>query len=237
MTGTLLLLQECALFVEYLIFFESVHNTDYVFVSAIMSNILIYTDNYYFRVGLSQMINCILCHDTTDLFYYEITSLSSIDYIFIDAEIKNPLNLLNFLKKKNYYTPMFIVNANTTSKYNTCIPLWYFNILKIEKGTSVDELSLQLREIFNHQDKKTDVVNKIKPCHFTLNKKLSAQQKKILKDLAEGLTCTAIANKMNINYRTVQTHKNRIMKKYKIKTKHELYALLNYFYKNQIQNP
>ncbi len=194
-----------------------------------MTNILIYTENYYFRLGLSQMITITLLNELEVHFYYEFTHLSDIDYIFVDATIDKPLTCLSILRRKRKDTFMFILNEKSV-KNKFYIPPCYLNTLNVKKCACIDETIFQLRTLFSLRSQKFSK-NITSLCHCCIfNRKLSTQQIKIIALLAKGFTCSAITNKMKISYKTVQTHKNRIMNKYKIKTKHELYTLLRYFY-------
>ncbi|HII1942821.1 TPA: helix-turn-helix transcriptional regulator [Escherichia coli] len=193
-----------------------------------MKKILIYSDNYYFRLGLTKIISDIPSYEGAEFFYGKDVSSLSVDFIFIDAAVITPITCLNFLSRINSNAFMFILTEKRP-QYNRYILPCHLNTLTL-KNYCFNEIIVQLTAISQLKKSKAgDTVSSI--CHncAVCSNKISLQQEKVLELLAKGLTCTTIANRMNIHYKTVQTHKYRIMEKYKIKTKHELYTLLRYF--------
>lgn len=197
------------------------------FVDYMTINILICSENFYFRIGISQIIERIFYEKYKICFTYDRKNISNVEYIFMDGTSKEMLTCLNTLRKKRSDTFLFIVCNCSLSKLSYYIPPCYLNTLIVSKShTSVDFLK-KIKGLFDLERNSVWGRDRslCRECVFV--KRISPQQRKIAEYIVNGLDCKMIAKKMNISYKTVQTHKCRFMKKCHVKTKYELFHLLN----------
>lgn len=110
----------------------------------------------------------------------------------------------------------------------------------LPKNISQDELLLAIRTIYGGEDYFSKVISDALLKHYLHSAKashgkqqpesLSKRENEILKLVAEGLSNSEIAKRLYISNRTVESHKNHIMQKLRLKTPVDLvkFALKNY---------
>jgi two-component system response regulator NreC len=102
----------------------------------------------------------------------------------------------------------------------------------LPKNISQAELLLAIRTIYAGEDYYSKVISDILLKHYLLTTKasqvntqsepLSKRENEILTLIAEGLSNTEISERLFISTRTVESHKNHIMQKLKLKTPMDL---------------
>ncbi len=190
-------------------------------------NILICSENFYFRVGMSRMIEHIFYETHNICFTYDREDISDVEYIFADGASNEMLTCLSTLRKKRSDAFLFIVRSYSLPKIRYYIPPCYLNTVIVNKCHTISDSLKKIKELFDLESNLEWRRDRslCRECVFV--ERISPQQKKIVEYIVSGLDCKVIAKKMNISYKTVQTHKCRFMKKYRVKTKYELYHLLN----------
>lgn len=199
-----------------------------VIVNSMTINILICSENFYFRFGMSRMIEHIFDDQCNVCLTYDRKNIHNVEYIFVDSASKEILTCLSALRKKRKDAFLFIICNHSFTKFDYYIPPCYFNTLIVNKCHSVVDVLKEIRGLF---DLERDSVcgrdrSLCRECIFV--RRISQQQRKVAEYIISGLDCKIIAKKMNISYKTVQTHKCRLMKKCRVKTKYELCHLLKY---------
>ncbi|HAU3362189.1 TPA: hypothetical protein JDL67_005085 [Salmonella enterica subsp. salamae] len=197
-----------------------------------MKNILISSHDVFFRAGVLRILEQLLGSEGQSLFEkytivydYRTYTIMDADYIFIDSSLDDLFFCHNKLRAKKCHAFAFIFKDNIPP---IPLPTCYTNTWFLCKSDCVNKIYLQLYQMLKFPY--TSTKSSCDGCPY--RHKLSQQQQKLIQYMISGISNNKIAELMNINYKTVLSHRNRIMKKYKIEKRRDLYILLGLIDKN-----
>jgi DNA-binding NarL/FixJ family response regulator len=171
-----------------------------------------------------------------------ILKVETPDVIILDISLpgKSGIEITRELIEGNNETKILILSANTDEES-------IIEVIKagakgfLPKDTSKDEFLVALNLVYNEEgyfgEKLSKIIYKSYIQHVKSIKSpeqeicLSEREIEIIKLLAEGITSKEIADRLFISSRTVETHKNNIIKKLNLKN---LVELLKYAIKHGI---
>jgi len=204
-------------------------------------------DHQIIREGMSALISCIPEFEVSgtaadgDELMADIEK-NTPDVVLMDIQMpgKSGIELSKILNGKYPQIRIIIFSGNITGDdILPCINSGVKGI--ISKNSGIDEIKSAVFSVMNGSEYFGEsITNLILKCYIEKNKTeknfpkqkmLSDREIEIIKLFAEGLLYKEIAEKLNISVRTVEAHKNNIMKKMEFKTLIDLvkYAIKNRF--------
>jgi DNA-binding NarL/FixJ family response regulator len=209
--------------------------------------IAIADDHQIIREGISVLISCITEYEVTGTAadgeeLINIIEKNIPDVILMDIQMpgKSGIELSKILKEKYPQIKTIIFSGNITEEeILLCMDAGVKGI--ISKNSGIEEIKSAVFSVMNNNEYFGESITNIILKRFVeknRNEKDSPKQKclsereiEIIKHFAEGLSYKEIADRLFISVRTVESHKNNIMKKMEFKTLIDLvkFAIKNRF--------
>jgi DNA-binding NarL/FixJ family response regulator len=148
-----------------------------------------------------------------------IIDISQFDFV-------NPADLKKFLITDTRIPVLVLTNGLTKNELSELQVIGVKNILF--KSTSEEELimaishALQGRKYFGHDVLEIMLENASPKKAVTENVSLTAAETEIVRLIAEGKTTKEIANRKNVSFHTIMTHRKNIFRKVKVNNASEL---------------
>jgi DNA-binding NarL/FixJ family response regulator len=208
--------------------------------------IAIADDHKIIREGMSALIMCIPEFEVTaaaaegDELLLNIEKYAP-DVVLMDIQMpgKSGIELAKILKEKYPKIKTIIFSGNITeAEIIPCMESGVKGI--ISKNSGIDEIKSAVFSVMNGNEFFGESITSLILQSFIKSKdkqsgekqkNLSSREVEIIRCFAEGLSYKEIADKLSISARTVESHKNHIMKKMEFKTLTDLvkYAIRNRF--------
>ncbi|NLL89980.1 MAG: response regulator transcription factor [Dehalococcoidales bacterium] len=162
------------------------------------------------------------------------------DIVLLDIAMPgmNGLEVLKEIRKFNKTLPVLIISIYPEDQYAMrCLKAGASGYLT--KDTASDELTLAVERILSGKkyvsptlaDKLASHLNKGAP--KLPHELLSDREDQVMRYIASGKTATEIAAELNLSVKTINTYRNRILKKMQLKNSAEL---IRYAVQNQLLN-
>lgn len=209
--------------------------------------IVIADDHQIIREGMSALIMCIpeflvlsTASDGEELLRNLDINLPDVILMDIQMPGKSGIEISEILKIKFPQIRVIIFSGNITeAEILPCLNAGVKGI--ISKNSGIDEIKSAVFSVMNNNEYFGESVTALILKTFidknkydngnTKQKSLSEREVEIIRLFAEGLSYKEIADNLSISVRTVEAHKNNIMKKMEFKTLIDLvkYAIKNKF--------
>ena len=207
--------------------------------------VLITDDHPIVRQGLKQILREAFESIVVDEAGNGSEALSKIenekyDIVLLDISMPgmNGLEVLKEIQKKNKLLPVMIISIYPEDQYALrCLKAGASGYLT--KDTASDELTLAVERILSGKkyvspslaDKLARHLNEGTP--KLPHELLSDREDQVMRYIASGKTATEIASELSLSVKTINTYRNRILKKMQIKNSAEL---IRYAVQNQLLN-
>ncbi|EOC5773045.1 response regulator transcription factor [Cronobacter sakazakii] len=212
------------LIVATLKFLANKRKTFLVLVSFVISmhRIVIDSKNSYFALGLSHLIKEVALEAApTKRISIASKVCERCHGLFLLKEGYELLICDKTIQSRNVEFPIVLVTDARRLRALQKLPRCFDNMLVIDKRDSVHKFRDLIRVILRNKERYSNHCYK-KRCHTCIYRNpLSPVQRMIAKGIHESLTPMDIATRLGLSYKTVATHKQRIMNRLNIKSRSE----------------
>lgn len=159
-------------------------------------------------------------------FYYDLKKIDNANIIFTEMVAGEFFLCHDILNKKHNETTVFIFHTQKDNFSKSSLPNCINNAIFIHKQDSI----INMRNKILKNIKLSNIADIFESTSFKLQRCLNCQfktvtsfQLKVLYATSMGLDTTGISEELDMNYKTVFSHKRNIMSKFNITNKHELH--------------
>ncbi|HBM2961349.1 TPA: LuxR family transcriptional regulator [Klebsiella michiganensis] len=197
-----------------------------------MITILINTKNIYTRYAIKQLIQESVAHEENLIFVDSYTpgNIAEAHIIFTEMAPGEIFLCHDELKYKTTKSLLFILQERENQCSESELPNCTKDCLFLNKGDSLPAIRNKIKlhvYAFTWTDNETGYRPQTSRCINCPCKSLTQAQSKVVYALSLGLNQLEIANKLNINYKTVYSHKKNVMHDFKIESNTDLNKFLN----------
>lgn len=197
-----------------------------------MITILINTKNIYTRHAIKQLMQECIAPEEKLLFldHYTPGNIAEAHIIFTEMAPGEIFLCHDELKYKSEKSLLFILQERKSQCLESEFPNCTKDCLFLYKGDSIPVIKNKIKVhvyAFTWTDSKTGYHPQTIRCINCPCKSLTQALSKVVHALSLGLNQLEIANKLNINYKTVYSHKKNVMHDFKIESNADLNKFLN----------
>jgi len=191
-------------------------------------NVVCTDDNYFFRLGISKVIEEVLLSETRVIFLpgFDSEYLKQADFILVNNSQWRLYMCQPAYRDRKPGSIIIVFTEESGDIIRTHLPVCYRSLIVISRHDSIRMVSEKiLRAWLAFHDRARGFVSS--DCEHCEYVRITVVQLQVLSFLKKGYDVTQAAKRLNISTKTIYAHKYNVMKKFGLRGDREFNAFIN----------